>query len=277
MINLIQIGQTILNLVLTAGLLIVLQLNLLGVVIASFLSSAAGVISLTIILYQQFGKFHFRWNANVMRHTLSFGLKGYTGNLLQFFNYRLDVFLVNYYLGPVDVGIYSVSVRLAELLWQVPNAVSFVILPKAAATHETVMNKFTPRVLAITLAITILGALGLAIIGIPLIRLIYSSAFDQAYGPLLYLLPGVVLLGGSKVLTNEIAGRGYPHYNAINAGLALLLTISLDILLVPSFGPTGAAIASSLAYSFIFVLSVGFFLFVRSKKKLAQVVLTQEN
>ena len=32
--------------------------------------------------------------------------------------------------------------------------------------------------------------------------------------------PGVVLVGGSKVLTNEIAGRGYPEYNSLAAGLS---------------------------------------------------------
>ena len=68
------------------------------------------------------------------------------GNVLQFFNYRLDLFLVNYFLGPSGVGIYTVAVSMGEMLWYLPNAVSFVIFPKAANTSKEAMNRFTPRV-----------------------------------------------------------------------------------------------------------------------------------
>lgn len=78
--------------------------------------------------------------------------------------------------------------------------------------------------------------------------------------PMLALLPGVVLLGGAKVLTNEITGRGYPHYNSINAGLALVLTVVLDLVLIPRYGVLGAALASSIAYSAISFTAIGFYL-----------------
>jgi O-antigen/teichoic acid export membrane protein len=120
------------------------------------------------------------------------------------------------------------------------------------------MNAFTPRVFRTTLALTALGGMALAVVGRTLIVLIYGEAFATAYGPLLALLPGVVLLGGAKVLTNEIAGRGHPHYNSVASALGLGLTIVLDLLLIPRFGVLGAAIASSLAYAAIFVAAIVF-------------------
>jgi O-antigen/teichoic acid export membrane protein len=140
-----------------------------------------------------------------------------------------------------------------------------VIFPKAAATKPEAMNAFTPRVFPITLGLTALGGLGLSLVGRFLIQFIYSSAFIGAYIPMLMLLPGVVLLGGAKVLTNEIAGRGYPHYNSINAGLALVLTVGLDLMLIPRYGVAGAALASSIAYSTIFFTAIGFYAFVSRK------------
>jgi Na+-driven multidrug efflux pump len=68
------------------------------------------------------------------------------------------------------------------------------------------------------------------------------------------------------VLTNEIAGRGYPQYNSINSGLGLVLTVILDLLLIPGYGVLGAAIASSVAYTAIFSVAVGFYLFVSRRK-----------
>lgn len=84
---------------------------------------------------------------------------------------------------------------------------------------------------------------------------------------MLALLPGVVFLGSAKVLTNEIAGRGYPHYNSINAGLALVLTVILDLMLIPQYGVLGAALASSIAYMVIFFVAIGFYLGVSRRKE----------
>jgi len=261
-VNMINLVQSVLTLVLTIVLVIGFRMGLLGALL-SFLGS--GIVSLTIliiILKRQGGSFKPRWHSSNISSLLSFGLKGQIGNILQFFNYRLDTFFVNYFIGTGGVGIYSVSVALAELLWHFPNAVAYVIFPKAAATKPEVMNVFTPRVFFITLGVTMLGAIGLVILGRTFIELIYSFAFIDAYMPMLVLLPGVILLGGAKVLTNEIAGRGYPQYNSLNAGIAFILTVILDLVLIPRFGILGAALASSIAYTAIFFASVGFYLVI---------------
>lgn len=261
-VNIVNLAQGAIMLALTILLVVGFQLSLLGALLA-FLGAGLTSLILTAVLLRREGAiFRPRWDLPVMRSTFSFGLRGHIGNLFQFFNYRLDLFIVNYFLGPASVGIYSVSVAVTELLWYLPNAVGFVIFPKAAATRPEEMNVFTPRVFRVTLGLTALGAIALAVLGRPFIQAIYSSVFISAYVPMLVLLPGVVLLGGSKVLTNEIAGRGYPHYNSINAGLALVLTVALDLLLIPGYGIVGAALASSIAYAAIFFTAIGFYLCV---------------
>lgn len=261
-VNWLNLIQRIITLFLTTLFVIVWKLSLPGALVAALASWALSLIISCIVLRRHGGVLTPRWSYSVLRSTLSFGLRGHIGNVLQFFNYRLDMFIVNFFLGPAGVGIYSVSVRLAELLWYLPNAVGFVIFPKAAASKPEEMNVFTPRVFRITLGLTVLGALILAFLGRPIINFVFSSAFLAAYMPFLVLLPGVVLLGGSKVLTNEIAGRGHPHYNSLNAALALVVTVVLDLVLIPRYGVLGAALASSIAYTMILFTSIGFYLTV---------------
>lgn len=259
LINLVSLSQrastVALSLIMVAGL----QWGLTGAVLAVLIGSVVSLALLSRMLARRGASFRPRWNQLVLKTTLKFGLRGYVGNVLQFFNYRLDVFLVNFFLGPASVGIYTVAVAMAEMLWYLPNAVGFVIFPKSANTKAEVMNRFTPRVFRITLALTAAGAVVLALLGRPFIEIVYSPAFISAYVPMLALLPGVVLLGGGKVLTNEIAGRGYPQYNSIASGASLVLTIGLDLLLIPSLGVLGAAIASSVAYVVIFILALVFY------------------
>ena len=68
------------------------------------------------------------------------------------------------------------------------------------------------------------------------------------------------------MLTNEIAGRGYPHYNSLNAFLSLVITVIFDLLLIPRYGILGAAMASSLAYTVNFLAAVTFYLVVSGSK-----------
>ena len=259
-VNAVNIAQALLVLVLMGLLIVALGTGLLGAVVAFV---AGGLVTSALVgwlLYRQGGALIPRWSWPTVRVVLPFGLRGYAGQLLQFFNYRLDMFLVNFFLDPASVGIYSVSVRMAELLWYLPNAVGFVMFPRAASAKPAEMRSLTPRVLWATLALTTAGAVGLAILGRLLIVVIYSPAFLGAYAPLLALLPGVVLLGGAKVLTNVIAGRGYPQYNSVNAGVSFLLTVVFDLLLIPAHGVLGASIASSVSYASTFIIAIGFYL-----------------
>ena len=252
-LNAASLGLAASRLALTVLFVVFLGWGLLGAVLAALGAGLAGLTATTWLLHRAGARFAPRWDRAVMRQTLAVGLRGYVGNVLQFFNYRLDAFLVNYLMGAAAVGIYGAAVALAELLWHLPNSVGLIMFPKASASSEGEMNRFTPRVFWVTMLLTVLGAAGVALLGPWLVDLIYGSAFAEAYMSLLVLLPGVVLLGGGKVLSGDLAGRGRMEYNSISAGAGLVVTLTLDLLLIPRWGTMGAAIASSVAYGTVLV------------------------
>lgn len=270
-LNFLSVLQAVLAILLLLLFVVWLDMGVAGAILASLAASLCLLAGTVLCLRREGGSFWPKWNRRVIGLTLDYGLKGYAGNLLQFFNYRLDALIVNAFIGSAAVGIYGVAVVLAELLWQLPNSVSFVIFPKAAGTDREKMNRFTPRVFWIVLAISLVGAIMLTLGGKLIIRLIFSTSFLDAYVPLLILLPGVVLLGIGKVLTNDIAGRGYPQYNSIISGAALVITVTLDLALIPRMGIVGAALAATVAYSLTFVLAVVFYLVVSRRLPMVDV------
>ena len=267
-LNILSVVGSLLSVLFIAALVIGLDLGILGALVATLTVQAVMLLAIGRCVHREGAYLRPEWHPQIVRPTLSYGMKCYIANLLQYFNYRLDVFIVNFFLGPSAVGIYGVSVVMAELLWQIPNAASFVIFPKSANSTQEAMNRFTPRVFWIILAITIAGAGGLALFGKLAIRIVFSNAFLDAYIPLLILLPGVVLLGAGKVLTNDIAGRGYPHYNSITSGVSLVVTVALDLLLIPAMGIVGAALASTASYILTFFASVLFYFIVSRKQRI---------
>ncbi len=190
-----------------------------------------------------------RLDRGVLRQSLGFGLKLYPGNLAQFLNYRLDLFLVAFFAGPAEVGLYAVAVAVAELVWELPHAVRTVLLHRVAATADRAeADRQTARASRLVGSLVFAICLGLALASFPLLGLVYGAPYRPAALALILLLPGVWLLAVGKLLAIHVAGRGRPEIPTRAALLSLAVTVALDLLLIPRFGIAGAAVASSVAY-----------------------------
>ncbi|MFA5793501.1 MAG: flippase [Candidatus Brocadiia bacterium] len=185
----------------------------------------------------------------VLGKSISFGVKGYLGNVLQFFNYRIDVLIANWFCGPRYVGFYVVSVAVAESLWHLGNSVSSVLFPYVSACRDDRENaRITTIYSRVTFYLTLLMALIIAFISPYLITLLFGSDFSESILPFLLLLPGVVIFSFTTVIASYLAGVGLPHYNTIVAAVSFVVTIILDVILIPRWGINGAAIATSISY-----------------------------
>jgi O-antigen/teichoic acid export membrane protein len=199
----------------------------------------------TISYLRPLGSWRPRLDREVLRPLLHLGLRGHAGNVVQTFNYRLDVLLLQGFLGQAAVGLYNVGTLLAEVIWYLPNAVSSALLPHVAATND---RDQTPRVARWTLLLTAIGSVGLLLIAWPALAW-FRPQYLPAVTPMAVLLLGVVALGVHKVLASDLSGRGMPQYPSITSAVALVITIVANLLLIPIFGIVGAALASTLAYT----------------------------
>jgi O-antigen/teichoic acid export membrane protein len=214
-------------------------------------------------------------NPGLLKESVSLGFRAYLGNVVQFFNYRLDMFVVNYFVGVTNVGLYSIAVTGAELLWYIPQAVATILFPKTAATGAEEAKVFTPKVCRNTFLITLMAALGLSVVSKPLLIVIYGEAYAPSLIPLWLLMPGVVALSINKILCGDLAGRGLLQYGAYSSAISLVATVVCDLLLIPRWGIAGAAVASSISYC-IATLVVLFFYVRISGNGLAVVLIPRK-
>jgi O-antigen/teichoic acid export membrane protein len=80
------------------------------------------------------------------------------------------------------------------------------------------------------------------------IPLAYGGEFRGAVVPAQIIVAGLLLDGVAGVVTGFLYGVGRPGLNSWAMGAGLVLTVALDLLLIPPFGVTGAAVASAVAY-----------------------------
>ena len=185
----------------------------------------------------------------LFKRSVTYGLKSQAGNVLQMFNYRFDMFVVNYFIGVANVGIYSVAAAIGDTLWHVPTAVGNVLFPMVSGDSKRYDAAYVCAVCRQTLILCVIGALGLLACGWALIPMVFGEAFRGAVIPLMVRLPGTVAVAVHKVLIFALMGSGHPQYMSYTGAITLVFTILFDVLLIPPLGIMGAALASTMAYT----------------------------
>lgn len=212
--------------------------------------SISNLITLAVVMWlsREYLNFSLSHPRSVHRAIYSFGMKNYIATLTTFFNYRLDTFFVNYYSGPISLGQYSIGFSLAELIWFLPNSVGNVLFPRISSVTKETANRITAEVCRLIFLASGVAAILLGVAGTYLIPWVYGEQFRPAITPFQWLLPGIVGMSISKIISADLSGRGKPHYPTYTSLIVLSITICLDILLIPTFSIVGAAIASTIAY-----------------------------
>ena len=227
-----------------------------------FLVALSASVLISVLLLASLG-FKFQWSRDLsgLKGALAFAVPCYGANLAQFLNYKLDVFVVGFFAGAASVGRYTLAVSLGQLLWLMSNSVASVLLPKiAASTDEGGSIRHTALVTRLSLWATALCGLALAVLATQAIPLLYGEAFRPSIMALIWLLPGIVVFSVANVLAAYIAGIGKPRLNLIVSGVSLIVTIGLDLALIPNLNIVGAAIASTVSYSLSALLLIVFFI-----------------
>jgi O-antigen/teichoic acid export membrane protein len=183
-------------------------------------------------------------------------MRGVSSNLAMFATYRLDVFVVNYFLSPAQVGFYALGVVISESLWQIPQAVAVALAPRTARTIDEGGEQFTCFVTRQVFLLAC-GMAGIMALTSPIvIPLIFGARFRPSVPVIWWILPGTVAFAVAKVMAADLTARGKPEYNSMIAIASAALTVLLDFALIPRMGIRGAALASSITY-FLQAIMIG--------------------
>ncbi|HVD46684.1 MAG TPA: polysaccharide biosynthesis C-terminal domain-containing protein [Candidatus Limnocylindria bacterium] len=199
------------------------------------------------------------FDSRILRSFFNFGIRGYAANLMMTVSYRLDALMVNGLSGVMSLGYYSVATAMAEGLWYGANALALVMFPHISSMDKKEADRITPVVCRNAVFLTLIGAVVMFAVSRQLILAIFGPALIPALQPLWLLLPGIVTLTVAKIITSYLSGIGKPIYSTYLAAGSMILTVVMDLALIPPYGINGAAAASSIVYTLTAVASVWIF------------------
>jgi len=255
--NLILIIQALCSLLLVIIFLLIFHLGIKAAIISEILSFTIACIILFFQIKKEVQGLSIFLNKKIFQDFLLYGAKIYLGNIIGFLQYRIDVFILNIFLNPTAVGFYSIAVALAEKIWLASESAGIVIFPKVSSEKDKVrLKEFTPLVCRNILFFSLLAAASLFLLGHWIIILLYSKSFLASVIPLQILLIGIVSGSASRILANDISGRGKPMINSYIGIITVILNVILNIVLIPKFGIGGAALSSTISYTTTFLIKL---------------------
>lgn len=214
---------------------------------------ALALFNAAVLVLLAYGRLGIRPSARLLdggllRTMLRYAALSWISNLAQFLNYRVDIWIVQYFTGSAALGIYSLAASLAMTLWMLPRSTSTVLMPAMASGQAGVGFPQAARLGRLVFGITLLGAVPLAVLAPSWLGLLYGEAFTASAVPFVVLLVGCVPFTVCVILASALAGVDRQEVNLSASLVGLVATIGLDVALIPRWGIVGAAAASAVSY-----------------------------
>lgn len=183
----------------------------------------------------------------------------YIGVFVNFFNYRLDLWLINVYLDDKELSYYSLAANIVQIILYVASAIAVVMLPNLSSRTGNDRILTFVKITRISFILFILISLTAFLLSSVIIPLLYGNDFKSSVIPFQLLLIGVLFSCCTQLFAQLLLVENQNKLNILACSIGLIITIFAGVTLIPVYGIIGASIATTLTYLVIFILT---FIFV---------------
>ena len=190
-----------------------------------------------------------RPDARLAKRSLRFGAKAHVGHTMEIGNYRLDQWFVGAFSGSRELGFYSVAVAWAEVLFYLPGILVMIQRPDLVRAGPQAAAELAQRLLRVTILLALPIAVFLVVAAPILCKTVFGNEFAGSVDDLRVLALGAIGITFMALLGGALTAQRRPLLTTSADACAFVLTIGLDLALIPRLGGLGAAIATSVAWT----------------------------
>ena len=165
--------------------------------------------------------------------------------LLTTLNYSIDTIILRNLSSSSSVGLYSIGISLANMLWIIPDAFKDVLMNKTSKEDSIGDIIFS---LKSNIIISLIITLGFILLGKLFITIVYGSEFIDSYIATIILFFGSISMIFHKIISPLLYSKGYQKKLCVIFLSAVFLNIVMNYILIPKFDIIGAAVASVFSY-----------------------------
>jgi O-antigen/teichoic acid export membrane protein len=181
--------------------------------------------------------------------SLGFGLKTHAGRFMALGNYRVDQWFLGAMSGSRELGLYSIAVAWAEMLFYLSGVLVMIQRPDVVRAAPDEAARLTARVVRVALLVAIPAAIVLVAAAPILCVTLMGAEFEGSIDDLRILALGAFGVVALDLISNSLNAQRRPLRGAVAIGIAFVVTLTLDLALIPRFGGAGAAVATTAAWT----------------------------
>ena len=246
--NIASLVTPVAILAINAFLLLIDRLTVTSAVVAWVVGVGLGTVLRLWYVGQGLAGFG-RPDVALARRSIGFGMKAHGARVLGWGNYRIDQLFVGTIAGSSELGLYSYAVTWAETLFYLPQTLVTVQRPDLVRATRDAAAKLAATVYRAAVLLSLPLLIGLVVLAPFLCTTLAGDDFRGSIDDLRVLVLGTFGVLALQLLGNALTAQQRPLLETTATAVAFAATVALDLLLIPSHGGLGAAIASTLAYT----------------------------
>ncbi len=254
--------QSILGFLFAIILILVFKMSIMGVIWGYTIS----VILLLPFIYKYAfeGKYFGKGLSRpIFMKLVKYGFPVAITNLAAWVLSFFDRYVLGFYWGSAQVGIYSASYTLSEMTMTILlNLFMLAGFPAIVKIWETKgkisTSNYISKLVRYYILMSIPVAFGLSVLSKPIIEIITSPAYYGGYVIIPLVVFGALLLGLQWWVLLGLLLNNKTHIVAMTVLIAGIVNIITNFLFIPKYGFIGAAISTFISYLVLLILMVWF-------------------
>lgn len=160
---------------------------------------------------------------------------------------RVDQFMIQSMLGEAQVGIYSTAVKLSEASTYVMStliASRFPILLQLHKGERSLYRLELSRLFTLTLLFSLALIVFIYFASELILQVVFGPSYSAAATTLFIHISGTLFIYFGVICTQYLIAEGLQIFRLYRVLFGLLINIILNLILIPHYGITGAALAT---------------------------------
>ncbi len=172
-----------------------------------------------------------------------YGWKTQLSAFVQFLNYRLSFYFLEYFEGISSVGIFSIGVTFSEAIWTITRSIAVVLYSDVvnSKSREESIEK-TKSSIKLTVILMMAFVLGILIIPSEIYIMIFGKEFRDTKEIIFFLSPGIFAIAVSDMAGHYFSGIRELKILNVKSIVGLVFTVVFSLIAIPRWGILGAAL-----------------------------------
>lgn len=191
----------------------------------------------------------FSFSKSVFLNMFEYGWKTQLSAFIQFLNYRLSFYFLEYFEGIAVVGIFSIGITFSEAIWTITRSIAVVLYSDVVNSEnreESIVK--TKSSLKLSFTLMLVFVLGILIIPDFVYPFIFGKEFSETKLIMLLLAPGILAIAVSDMIGYYFSGIKELKILNIKSIVGLLITVGFSFFAIPKWGIWGACFVTTFSY-----------------------------